>query len=89
MNIRLHIDRLVLDGVPPGVGGARRFQASMEAELARLLTEGGLGQSLLSGGAIPQLRVGPVQADAYGNPSRLGAGVARAVYGGLKNPEGA
>lgn len=89
MNIRLHIDRLVVDQAALGAGGNRRFQAAVTSELTRLLAAGGLGRSLAAGGAIPELRAATMRPYAGGNPTRLGAEVARAVYGGLKNPEGA
>lgn len=85
MNVRLHIERLVVDGVDLGPGGGRRLQAAVEAELTRLVTHGGLGQPVL-GAAVPSLAVSAIPLDA--NPSRLGAHVARAVYDGLKSPGG-
>ena len=42
MNIKLHIERLVLDGLPVTRSQGPLVQAAMEAELARLMAEGGL-----------------------------------------------
>jgi hypothetical protein len=81
MNVRLHIERLVVDGVSLGPGGGRRLQAAVEMELTRLLTEGGLGTAV-SSAAMPSLSVGAIPLDR--NPARLGAGLARTVYDGLK-----
>jgi hypothetical protein len=83
MNISLHIERLILDGiaVPPGEGP--RLQAAVEAELGRLLAEGGLSPALLGGGAVPLLRASEVQLVNDGTPGRLGTQIARSVYQGI------
>ena len=86
-DVRVHIERLVLDGLPVGPGGAGLVQAALEAELARLITDGGLAGGLSAGGAVPELppaemppapQAGSAQAGSA--PAGLGAGVARAVY---------
>jgi hypothetical protein len=87
MNIRLHIERLVLDGVPLGLDGRRALQAAVEAELTQLLTDGGLSAGLLSGGAVPQLQAEAIQLASDENPARLGTQVAQVVYDGLSNPQ--
>ena len=45
-NIHLHIERLVLDGLPIDRGQGPHVQAAVEAELTRLLTENGLDATL-------------------------------------------
>jgi hypothetical protein len=84
--IELHIERLVLDGVPLGSGGAAALQAAVEAELTRLVTDGGLGPSVLSGGAHRVLRGGTVHAGPTTGAGELGTRIARAVHGGLGGP---
>jgi hypothetical protein len=42
MNIELHIERLVLEGIRLRPGDHHRLQAGVEAELVRLLTERGI-----------------------------------------------
>lgn len=37
MSVRIHIDRLVLDGFPVTAGQAKQLQAAVEHELSRLL----------------------------------------------------
>lgn len=83
MNVKLHIDRLVLDGID--LKGAQRsvLQAAIEAELARLLMEGGVGESWAAGGAVPALRADGFQISSAGSPVRLGQQIARSVYGGI------
>jgi hypothetical protein len=81
MNVTLHIERLVLDGLDVRPGDRPRLQAAVEAELARLLGEGGIAPGLAEGGAVPALRGGTVQAGGGG--SQLGTQIAQAVYGGI------
>jgi len=82
VNINLHIERLVLDvNIGPGQGAL--VKKAVEAELSRLLTEGGLLSDLQGGCAIPNVRANPVQISGDTNPSSLGQEIARAVYGGI------
>ena len=83
MNIQLHIERLVLDGLPLERGQGPALQAAVEAELARLLTENGLAESLAQGGAMRSLRGGDIQLAAGGSPTEMGTRIAGAVYGGI------
>ena len=83
MNITLHIERLVLDGLPIESWQSAEAQAAVEAELARLLTENGLKAELLAGGAIPSLRAEPIQLPSEINAAQLGAQIAQSVYGGI------
>ena len=81
MDIHVRIDRLVLEGVTLPAGGGAAVGAALEAELGRLLAEGGLAEAWQAGAAVPSLAAGPVS--LAGSPADLGAGIARAVYGGL------
>jgi len=82
MEIHIRIDRLVLEeGLVRGEARAQ-LAAALEAELGRLLAEGGLHSGWLAGGAVPRLLAGPMAWE--GGPAELGAGLARTVYeGGL------
>ncbi len=82
MNVTLHIERLILDGLDVRPGDRPRLQAAVEAELSRLLGEGGIAPGLAEGGAVPALRGGNVQAGG-GDSVRLGTQIAQAVYGGI------
>jgi hypothetical protein len=88
MNIRLHIERLVLEGVPLGAGGAQILRGAMETELTRLLAEGGIGKQLLAGSALAKLDVGAMGAVQSGDAFDVGTRLARLVCEGLTNPEG-
>jgi hypothetical protein len=81
VNISLHIERLVLDGLPLRDGQGPVLQAALEAELSRLLEQHGLAG--LSGGAIPQLSVAAIQLSPDALPAHWGAQIAQSLHGGL------
>lgn len=83
MNINLHIERLVLDGIPLAPGERPLLQAAVEAKLARLLASNGLSDTLQSGGALYNVRTTGIQLTNAEGPARLGEQIAGAVYGGL------
>jgi hypothetical protein len=83
MNISLHIERLILDGLPVGHGQGSFVKAAVEAELARLLSANGLNQDFLSGGTIPSVKAESIQLKSDNNPSETGHRIAQAVYGGI------
>ena len=83
MNINLHIDRLVLDGLPIDHYQGPLIKAAVEAELTRLLTANGLANSLMAVGAMPSAPVPGIQLAKDSNPARLGQQIGRAIYGGI------
>ncbi len=83
MNINLHIDRLVLDGLDVGIGHGALIKKTVEAELKGLLSAGGLAARLQSGGALPKIGAGTIELDGRENPLRVGQKIARSVYGGI------
>jgi len=83
MNIRLHIERLVLDGLPVTNAEAPRVKAAMEAELRRLLTEGGVSSELAAGGALASVNAPQTHSPRGASPMQLGAQIAQSVYAGI------
>jgi hypothetical protein len=83
VNVNLHIDRLILDGIDLDPSQRPALQAAVEAELGRLLTEGGIGANLAGGGAVPSVKAGGFEMGGEGSPSQLGQQIARSVYGGI------
>lgn len=83
MNIELHIERLVLDGIaiPPGHG--EKLRDSISAELVSLLRDGGLASSALSAGTTGCLRAAPVGLTVPGSAAELGKSLGGAIYEGL------
>jgi hypothetical protein len=83
MKINVHIERLILDGLPLGKRHGPMVQAAVEKELSRLLTLHGLGHEWQSGGAVPQVRASGIQLSNETHPNRLGRQIAQAVYSGI------
>lgn len=83
MNINLHIERLVLEGISLSPGQRPLLQSAVEAGLSRLLLIGGLRDGLLSGGTLYTVKTAGIQLSNDATPARLGAQIAGAVYGGI------
>jgi hypothetical protein len=81
MKISVHIERVVLDGVP--VDEPLVLRGALEKELAHRLTEGGLSPELRQGVALPYVRGGAIELGEGQHPARLGTQVAGAVYRGI------
>lgn len=83
MNINLHIERLVLEGVDIAPGQRHLLQAGVEAELARLLSGGGLASSLTDDSNLSRLITQGFELSGNKTPARLGRQIAQSVYGGI------
>lgn len=83
MMIRLQIDSLILDGLTVNKAQGPAVKAAVEAELTRLLSEGGLAPELTSRITVPRLRGGNIDAAGKAGPSSLGRQIAGAVYRGI------
>ncbi len=82
MNIKLHIDRLVLDGLDFSADQQHLLQASVVNELTRLLSEGGLAPHLAGGIVLARLSAGDIRV-TDNRPAQLGRQIAQSVYGGM------
>ena len=78
-DIELHIDELILRGVP--YAERRRVVAVVELELTRLLGEHGLPEPLARGAALPQIKLDALQMVDGMKPQAIGVQIARRVYG--------
>lgn len=76
--IVIHVDRLVLEGVPPH--DHERVAEAIREELARHLAEGGLPPAWAQGAGILHAEREPSAPDAPADG--MGATIARAAYGG-------
>lgn len=81
MKIDLHIERLILDGIDVPWHERPILQAAVEAELARLLAEGGLNRQ--TNIALRDVPAGHIQLSNENEPGQLGRQIAQSVYGGL------
>jgi hypothetical protein len=87
MKLQVHIERLVLEGLPVTSSHGPLIQQAVEKELARLLETRGLSDELRSGGAVPQVAAGSLQFGTDQRPAGLGQGIARAVHQGIGQPQ--
>ena len=84
MRIEVHIERLVLEGLPVTPGERPRVRAAVEAELARLLSTGGLNREIATGGAVPRIDAPQINLAARAQPDAIGRAVARSVHSGIR-----
>lgn len=85
MRIDLHIERLVLDGLPVTNSQGPQLRIAIERELTRLLALHGLTDELRGGIAVPRVRAGEIRFRKSSDPLSLGRSVARAVHEGIGN----
>ncbi len=83
MNITIHIERLVLEGVPMDYGQREALQAAIEEELVKRLSTTKLAPGLLAGGALAYLRGGDMQLSSDMQPPQMGQHIAQAIVEGL------
>ncbi len=83
MRVHLHIDRLILDGLPVSAAQGASLQAALSIELGRLLTAEPWSGSLHNE-AVPHLRGGPFAPSHNDSPRQLGNKIAQAVHGGVR-----
>lgn len=83
MNIELHIERLILDGLQVEARNRTALQAAVESELTRLLAASGVKAELLPGCALPGLRASEIHITNPMGAARLGNNIAQAVYGSI------
>ncbi len=90
MKITLHIERLVLDGIPVSRTQSNKVRVAVENELTRLLASGGLVRELRSSLAVPSLRGGNMKVAKGSRPDDVGSAIARSVYAeiGTRRPHG-
>lgn len=87
MKLTLHIDRLVLEGLPATRQDGPRIEAAVTAELERLIGSRGISEGLRQGGAVPALRGAEMRLGGETAPRHLGKQIARSVYGSLGSQE--
>jgi hypothetical protein len=81
-NIELHIDKLLLHGVPRG--DRHRIGEAVRQELIRQIGERGIpGVMVKQDINVPRLNAGSIQTEVGGKPERVGTQVGQAVYRSL------
>lgn len=82
--VHLHIERLVLDGLPLAAAEVPRFRAALEQELGRLLAAASTPG--WPGGAVARLDAGAVHLAAGGSARTWGRQVAQTLAASLAAP---
>lgn len=82
MNINLHIERLVVDGLPYASSQGEALSVALQLELARLLGQGGMA-SIRAGGSFPRLDGGVLAVGLTATASSFGQQLAQPVLGAL------
>jgi hypothetical protein len=84
VNVRLHIDRLVLDGIAVPEGDRPQLREAVAHELTRLIGEGGVNSSFDTGTTWPAVDGGELRLHQGASAHDLGVRIAGALYGGLR-----
>jgi hypothetical protein len=80
-SVELHIEELVLCGLP--YAQRYRITEAIEAELQRLVDDGGLPPSLAEGGRLPEVRMGDLKIAPGAKSGETGEHIAGAIYQSL------
>jgi hypothetical protein len=83
MNINLHIERLILGGLPISSLQRDAVRMALERELARALAEGGLPGRWGIGGAVPHLPAQQFNLAPGDRPEAIGHHIARSLNRGI------
>jgi hypothetical protein len=84
-SVNLHIELLVLEGLPIGTHEAPLVQAAIEAELTRLITAQGVAQGRPSGSTVPLVRADAMATPASGGAA-LGTQIAQSIFREIGSP---
>lgn len=82
MNLSVHIEHLVLHGLPVSATDSAAVQAAVQAELTRQLTENGL--PLHQNGAFATVRGADVHLPQNTAPDTIGREIGAAIHEGLR-----
>lgn len=83
MRINLHIERLVIEGLPLEQAHASLVQSAVQQELAQLLGSKGIAPALMTGGAMSQAQGSNLRVGRESSPRQLGTQIANSVHEGL------
>jgi hypothetical protein len=83
MTLRIHVDRLVLQGFDYSAGDVARLESTLRAELAHRLSFGGLSDELRAGGSVDALRPAHVSIPEKPSAVQSGRAIARAIDRGI------
>jgi hypothetical protein len=87
MRIEVHIERLVLEGLPVTTAEGPRVRAALEGELARLLAGSGVSRELAGGGAMPRVDAPRIRLGSRERPVSIGRAVAWSIHARIGGSE--
>src|SRR5215472_11220111 len=83
MNLTIHIERLVLDGLPLGAHQASLVRAAIEAELAKLFCEQSHFVTTRGSATLSRLESNAVHFTHNAEPSAIGEQIAQAIHSSI------
>jgi hypothetical protein len=83
MNVRVHIDRVVLDGFDLDRANREALREALALALTERLVEGGLADRLGGGATVAALPSSTIAITPGAESRVVGAEVAGAIYGGI------
>lgn len=83
MNINLHIDRLVLDGVSVEPHQRAELKAAVETQLGHLLVSNGIGSGVQSSNHFRAVSGGLISIENIHMPISFGQQIGDAIYRGI------
>jgi hypothetical protein len=86
VNVDVHIERLIVDGLPLERIDGAVLQAAVAAELHQAIIDGSMLFALHAAGAFARMPGGTVDVGEEGNLAHLGRQVARAIYTAISGP---
>jgi hypothetical protein len=81
MIVRVHIERIVVDGPLPG--SSADLQAGVAGELTRILATREVPLGITSSASVATARGGDLPAGAWSSVEGLSDGIARSIVGGI------
>jgi len=81
--VRIHIDRLVVDGPALRPRERRALAEALGRELTLLAAADGAGTGLATAASVPSLAAPPVAEAVWAAPAALGVAAARSIHGAL------
>lgn len=85
MTIKVHIERLTLEGLPLKQRHRSHLQATVERELARLLTDHRSTPEFNTDRTVASVQGRSIHVAEHAGPETLGEQIAAAVHGGLQS----
>jgi hypothetical protein len=83
VNVNLHIERLILDGLPVSSLQGPAVRAALERELGRALAQSALPAQWSAGGAVPRLPAQQFNLAPGARPDAIGRHIARSLHRGI------